>query len=344
MVSPITNNDNSHIVAETQRKPGSFWPYSDRSAVLSAVVLLTLLLVTWAVVETIVDLDIKVAWLLLGIVLVGLLPLLLHVLDGIARSGGSIGIGTARITLTAAAVTARSPLIPRNLGAEPGDRLSDAGNDKVLDTLKIAHTSTVVEVDLEDGKAWWETRLLILASGAARHGRPRALVFTAIRENTPHHYLGWAEPHDVRDRLLEKKADLRRAHQRATAITNQWNAREPKDEDSPGATGPTTQPAYAGLVLEDGLQDTFKEEKILAATLSELEPSPKQPTAITAKDLEALLDSVLHTHGGDETASYHDWITAALTTNDEDSALTRYDLKLWIGHPLEGAAYLPRRS
>jgi hypothetical protein len=304
---------------------GSFWPFSDSSAFFSSGALLTLLLGAWAVVESLVDLAVPAGWLLLGIAIIGVAPVLLHMLDGVASTGGSIGIGIVRIALTSAAGAAQSPIVPRNVGAQPGERLTDSGNAKILETLKTAHASTVVVVELEDGSAWWETRLLILASGAARLGRPRALVFTATREGARNVFVGWAEPQAVRDRLTGERPDLRRAYQRAIAISSQWDLIEPQQGNPRKAPAPrTSEPPFRQLARgQDGLQGPFKEEQILSATLADVESSESgEPANVTAKGLEALLDSVLHTRSIDETSDDAQWLKAMISTEDDYMALT----------------------
>jgi hypothetical protein len=63
------------------------------------------------------------------------------------------------------------------MGLSFGQLLDDSGTVQILETLRAAVRHQVAVVDLDDGTAWWETRLLVLCAGAARQGRPNAIVF-----------------------------------------------------------------------------------------------------------------------------------------------------------------------
>ena len=52
----------------------------------------------------------------------------------------------------------------------------------------------VLVVDLEEGAAWWETRLLTLCVGAHRRGQVRAVVFIATDRTVARTFQGWAAP------------------------------------------------------------------------------------------------------------------------------------------------------
>ena len=95
-------------------------------------------------------------------------------------------------TITWAASTLISPCskekgaaglqIASNIGV-PGQPVTDSDTQQILDTLKQATASNVVVVDLEGGKAWWETRLLVLLAGAVRLGKPDKIVFLGKHAN-----------------------------------------------------------------------------------------------------------------------------------------------------------------
>jgi hypothetical protein len=61
--------------------------------------------------------------------------------------------------------------------------VTDSATTQILDTLRQATGDYVVVVDLEDGKAWWETRLLVLLAGAVRLGKPDKIVFVSRDAN-----------------------------------------------------------------------------------------------------------------------------------------------------------------
>jgi hypothetical protein len=75
--------------------------------------------------------------------------------------------------------------------------------------------------------------------------------------------------------------------------------------------------------LPDGLHDPLRDEQILSATLADLEsPAAGEPMRVTAKGLEAVLDSVLHTDSVDQTIDDRDWIKAVLATEEQYVAVT----------------------
>jgi hypothetical protein len=113
-----------------------------------------------------------------------LVPALVALAVWLCRPAGSVQ--AAGITVAFAAVqdvvstrrliTARS-LIADNLGNAPGS-VADSSSDTIIDSLKNAVGNYCVVADLKEGEEWWETRLLVLASGAARLAFPKAVVFT----------------------------------------------------------------------------------------------------------------------------------------------------------------------
>jgi hypothetical protein len=119
-------------------------------------------------------------------VLLGLLPIALVILGGV-RSVGAGGVTVAftavqDVVSTKGLITARS-LIADNLGNPPGS-VADSCSDTIIDSLKYAVGNHSVVVDLKEGDEWWETRLLVLVSGAARLSFPRAVV-SLVRPPSP---------------------------------------------------------------------------------------------------------------------------------------------------------------
>ncbi len=195
-----------------------FWPFSPQIAVLLTPLLLIVLFIAWGVSRNPLHFGgAPAGWVLLGIVLLSLIPILLVVLEGVASSGGTIEVGAVKIAMTAAATSQRLVVVPRNAG-QSGVPLSDSGSAQILDALENSRASDVVVVDLEDGHAWWETRLLILSAGAVRLGRPRAIVFTAIREGEPGRFVGWALPAQLRDTLIRAHPDYAKAFDAAMGL------------------------------------------------------------------------------------------------------------------------------
>ena len=157
-------------------RSGPFWPFSVTAAWLSVPVILVALAAALSIVRSSTSWldEASVAWSLLGVVVLALLPLLLVVLGRVADRGGSVtlpgGFALAFAGVEAVQGQAGTVRISANLGAPPGIDVFDSGGGNLMAALSRAVTNPVVVVDLEDGNAWWETRLLILLSGGARLG------------------------------------------------------------------------------------------------------------------------------------------------------------------------------
>src|SRR4051794_24067373 len=181
-----------------------FWPYKPRSTLAATVAaLLGLLLATAALralakwpspqSETVV---------LIGILLLSLLPLALALLDVIIDRGGSIKYGGVEINFVRSKENATAGItVASNIGV-PGQPVTDSATAQILETLKEATTNEIVVVDLGDGQAWWETRLLVLLAGAVRLGKPDKIVFLGKDANIDRQFRGWAFARELLPRLV----------------------------------------------------------------------------------------------------------------------------------------------
>lgn len=115
-----------------------------------------------------------------GLLLLALLPLLLVLLGNLAGGEGSVEAFGVRIRFgEVGRVRLQEVIVPPLLGLQRGVPLNDSDTKQILEPLRDAIHSDVAVLDLEDGTAWWETRLLVLCAGATRVGRPAAIVFVA---------------------------------------------------------------------------------------------------------------------------------------------------------------------
>ncbi|MGH3371619.1 MAG: hypothetical protein ACRDPR_16630, partial [Nocardioidaceae bacterium] len=200
--------------AEKWTRPGRFWPFGTRLAIMMTPLLLVVLLVVWGLSRELLHFEgASAGWVLLGIVLLSLVPVLLVILDGLAQSGGSVEVGQVKLALTAAATAQNLVVLPRNVTQQENiagsatRSITDSSSMQILETLRRARASRVVAIDLEDGTAWWESRLLIVSAGAVRLGRPEVVVFTATREGQQDRFVGWGHPADLLSRLLQANPD-----------------------------------------------------------------------------------------------------------------------------------------
>ena len=281
----------------------SLWPYGPRAAVVAAIsILFGLLLI-------IVILRVAVDWpsqdseriVLLGIFLLSLVPIVLTLVDTMIERGGVVEYRGVKLDFSKMSTPMLSgTTIPANIGLE-GNPIQDSARTTVLNTLKQTINSEVVIVDLEEGQAWWETRLLVLLAGAVRRGQPAVIVFLATDGGIKKCFQGWALARDLFPLLLHSDAQYQSIYSAALAATRQWGLVEPranKEAPAPTLFWPPTGLAndyyWMAFEPESGLPDPFLAEQMLAEKLqSELELD-KPPRRISLVRLEGLFRPVLH--------------------------------------------------
>ncbi len=305
------------------------WPFGARAALLTAGAILVLLLAVVAIARVIADWPSSRwdGWLLIGVLVFTILPVVLLVLDRVARSGGSVEVRGMKIAFAAEARSATVTL-PGNMGVPPGLSVADSGSGMMISALRNATENDVVVVDLENGRAWWETRLLVLCSGAQRLSRVRAVVFVATDHAVLRTFQGWAPPIDILTALLDARPDYRHAAEVATVNAQRWRLAYP-----PGATGapaghdsgtnPLPDPvaeARRWMAFDGDRRNDFADEQMLLAELAPLEATPP---VISIVRLEELFAPVLRHVTLDEAAPDDDWLRTALSCEDEYIAVTR---------------------
>jgi hypothetical protein len=295
---------------KAQQMARRFWPYTANTAVLVTPLLFVVLLVAWGVGREPAHLEnAPVGWVLLGIVALSLLPVALLVLEGLAVSGGSVEVGKVKVALTAAAQA--QPLVVAPPNVAPGTHITDTGSEQIIEGLRRARSAKVVVVGLEDGHAWWESRLLILSEGAVRLGRPEVMVFTASRQGKPDQFVGWGHPADVRDRLVQANPDYGMARDRALGL-----AAAARQQHAVGGVIPLALKNKQHIVhpTSPDVLNPFLEEQFLADALGPLEAPPRE---IGFGRLEDLLDPVLHSGAVDRTDLDAEWFRKALQSDEE---------------------------
>jgi hypothetical protein len=211
--------------------------------------------------------------LLIGILVIGLIPMELLLIDALIRRGGKLSFQGIEIALAAGrpVVDLR---IDTNIGVV-GGTVEDTMAASILDALNRAAKSDVVVVDLENGAAWWETRLFILAAGGARTGSPRAIVLVTSERGQSRAFLGWATPTSLVEALFEpsnpRHTIYRKAHALALEAGEKW---QKAIDDMPPGTAPakpadlTTYPWDDGFIAwPNGQPNPFATEQFLAAEL-----------------------------------------------------------------------------
>lgn len=208
----------------------------------------------------------------------------------------------------------------------PSPVLGDSGSHEIIQGLRRARTAKIVVVSLEDGHAWWESRLLILCAGAARLGQPRVIVFTATHQGKVNQFVGWAHPNDVRDRILDANPDFVTAHDTAMGLA--VAARQAHASITESAQN--TQLANKRSIIypaANGKLNTFLEEQLLADALSQGESHARREVGFP--QVEERFYPVLHKGHVDRTDPDAEWFTKALRSDEEYLAVT--DSGTYIG-------------
>jgi hypothetical protein len=315
---------------------GPFWPWSVRSAVLalpvSVVVLLVVIGITRAAAGWPSDANERAV--LIGVLLLAVLPMVLVLLGSLA-GGGSVEALGVKVRFPERAKATPEVRVPSSMGLQPGMPLNDSTTMHILDTLKASTLSDISVLDLEDGAAWWETRLLVLCAGATRLGRPSAVVFVGTVGGVPQTFLGWAPPTELQRCLLSRRDDLRRAFDRADAVHRQWQlAVPPLLAEQAGAPAPTPTPPFpitpealgAQWVVfppGDNNRNPLAAEQLLALQLGPIEERGAHGTVNTIR-LADLFAPVLRTAyvDLDRARDNTDWVRTLLGSTERFVPLT----------------------
>jgi hypothetical protein len=97
---------------------------------------------------------------------------MLALIDNLSQRGAVIEFKGLKLNL--AQIPSATPsvsLVATNIGVR-STPVNDSSSSQILASLGDAMNNEVIVFDLEDGQAWWETRLLVMLAGAARLGRP----------------------------------------------------------------------------------------------------------------------------------------------------------------------------
>jgi hypothetical protein len=295
--------------------------------------------------------------LLIGILIIGLIPLALVLIDALIQRGGSLSFQGITIDLAATTSPAVDFRIDTNIGVE-GETVSDSSSRQILDALRKSATSDIAVLDLEDGKAWWETRLFILAAGAVRLGKPRAIVFGASTDRQAKTFLGWASPRSLLDALLDgrnpRHVTYLEIYGLALDAAEKWQREVDKLGPNPPAGTAVAVPSdlppvpqdwsWQSWVLVDdrGRPNPFIAEQFIALALGkEIEdkwravPPPTDPNAssaekfpkavtITEQALNTMFADKLHRSAIEETATSDAQVDAFLRDTGEFAAITRH--------------------
>jgi hypothetical protein len=308
----------SQVPATSGRSPGSsdqdqtaLWPFTPRAAILLTPLLLIVLVAGAATLRSVSD------WpgtnsdnLLLGaVVVLGLLPLALLLVDSVASRGGSVGFRDIQVSFAATTPDKTQATMSVNLGAPlPGVTLMDSGRIPVLASLLAMTTSELAVIDLDEEGGWWPTRLFALSAGATRQGMPHTIAFVSGRD--VHRFEGYVSSSKLREAFLSARADFRHVFIRAERITRKLQLVEPTGVNLPPPLledaellGPDLQDLIAE-VFPIGTDEVDPQvfERVLLKLLAPLETNPPQ-VPISPNELNRLFAYVLWKGQVDRTSS-----------------------------------------
>ena len=290
-------------MSESDRK---LWPFKPRASVLAALIILVGLMLIVAILRA------RTGWpseksetaVLIGVLLLSLLPLLLTLLDVIIERGGAIEVKGLKIDFAQVAQARQMGMagitVPANIGVR-GQPVNDSSTAQILDSLRRATSCDVVIIDLEEGQAWWETRLLVLLAGAERLRKPEKIVFVATDAGKKQCFQGWAHASDLFRLIVNAHPQYLRSLSAARAAARQWELIEPPPEPkSPVPAKPRwMQPGlatqhYPWMIFDSAkLVNPFLAEQLLASELGGKVEIKEGPRSISLTRLEELFRPVL---------------------------------------------------
>jgi len=312
------------------------WPFKSSTAFVASILILIISFIVLAFAKT------KYSWpgkdsegtVLLGIFILSLLPIVLRLVDVVADRGAVVQYKDLKIDFSQVQRTAASGItIPANIGV-PGQAVADSGTNQILDALKQSTSSDIVVIDLEEGQAWWETRLLVLVSGAVRHRQPNLFVFVGKDGGVENCFQGWGYASDLLPNLLKAHPKHQMMYHAVLAVVRQWELVAPQ--------GPNIQPPepiwmrppgqVPGLVgshpwmafdFNTGLPSKFFAEQLLASELGTQIEQVESPKTISIVRLEELFRPVLHKAMIDETWASERQLSEFFKNDLEYMAVTR---------------------
>jgi hypothetical protein len=284
---------------------GTFWPFKPRSALLAAPAVLVAALAVLGIAQVTMDWPVADSFgrVLLMVVTLSLIPIVLFVLDGMVRQRGAVEWGGVTLSFATPAAPA-GEAVPAN-AAVPGVPVADSANDTVLRTAESMAQHRILLVDLGDGRAWWETRLLMLCGVASRLYGSAAVVFVTEQGGQARQFVGWADSQSLLDRMLTMRPQLRAAYDSAAADSIRH----------------ATAATVFGLLdpADDEMPDVRPSNRHLAAHMRRLEGT--EPTLMSATAVRDMFLPVLRTATVGRVVSDADWIRSVLSSEDEYIAI-----------------------
>jgi hypothetical protein len=309
----------------------TFWPFRPKYAWITSVLLVPTLIALVATLQSagVLSGDRISPQIALVAVVLGFIPVLALILErvtSVKAAGVEVTFAAVQKAVQTAGTATRTTIISGNLGTPPGSPTQDTSGGSILQAVQAGTTGEVVIVDLGDGHQWWQTRLLLLASGMSRHRPNSAIVFTAILADQPEQFIGWARSTAVLKCLLASDGKLRRAYQEATRDTNLVGLATPVQWDTSGSALETPVQLANGKALPPVSKfDEFISERMLFQHLVfDVEGGHLgHGEEVTVAKIRNLLAPILNVHSLAEEASESEKLSIVLDTNSDYLAITK---------------------
>lgn len=300
-----------------------FWPFSRRSAWITTALLVPTLI---ALVATLQSAGVlsgdrispQIALVAVALSFIPVLALVLERVTSVKAPGVEVTFAAVQKAVQTAGTATRTT-ISDNLGTPPGSPVYDSAGGSILQAVQAGTTSDVVIVDLGDGHQWWQTRLLLLASGMSRHRPNSAIVFTAILADQPQQFIGWAPSTAVLKCLLTSNEQLRRAYQLATRDTNLIGLANPVQWDTLGSALETPVQLANGqnLPYVSKFDDFVGEQMLFQRLLATEGGHVGRGIEVTVTQLRDLLAPILHVDSLAKEASESEKLSTLLHANSD---------------------------
>jgi hypothetical protein len=327
----------------TNKLSPKLWPYGALAAVIGIPLILLALGLLSLVARTYLGwpVDTSDRLVLLVFVILSVSPLGLVLIDFIASKGAVVGNDWIKIDFSKAVVETGSARretsgLPDNI-LSAAESITDSGGMKMVAEMRRATSAEIICIDLKEGNAWWETRLLVLCAGAAGPGSSlRAVVFVGKRNNNERQFLGWAAPLQLLVALKDSNPGYSACFTKATMIARQLSI-------FGGGASPLLPPApllhptvsahqwsydeeesvmLAKILLQE-LQSPSSDLVGVPGTVSALGNLEEPPPRLTTGRLRDLFESFLYTDTVDRSKANDEQLAQFLASNAPYVAIVR---------------------
>jgi len=165
---------------------------------------------------------------------IAFLPLIARALSFLQQSRASFeGPFGFKLNFGAAAAlaTVGTAKLTENL-VQPGVQITESSFHELNEAALRATEQTVAVIDLQDGRAWYKTRLFAVAATAEILNAPKSLVLVGQRGGQPMQPGGWIRPQDIVKAITRSDPNYADAWRRARTYLHRLQAQA---EETPAA-------------------------------------------------------------------------------------------------------------